>query len=279
MILIDNNQLLIANIFQSVKYSQNGVLDVGLLRHMVLNSYRMHVVRFKEEFGNIVICHDSKHCWRKGIFPQYKANRKKTQDASQQDWNQVYDMLNLLREEISDNFPWVNVKVDNTEADDIIAVLAKTYSPKEKVLIVSSDKDFQQLQRYKDVYQYSPNRKEMVVCNDPEGFLIEHIITGDSSDGVPNILSEDDVFVVEDKRQTPCGAKKIDTIKSNLGEWNTSSNWNRNQIMIDFTKIPDHIQEKIIHTYEHATVSNNNSFNYMVKHKLTKLMEHAQEFV
>ena len=279
MILIDNNQLLIANIFQAIKYSETDTLDVDLLRHMVLNSYRMHAVRYSEEYGKIVICHDSKNCWRKTIFPQYKANRKKTQTSSKEDWDVIYEMLNLLRGEISDNFPWMNIKVENTEADDIIAVLAKTFSSREKILIVSSDKDFQQLHRYANVNQYSPMKKSMIRCEDPEIFLLEHIITGDSSDGIPNVLSDDDVFIVEDKRQTPCGRKKIDTIRESLSDWSSTSNWNRNQILIDFTKIPDHIQERILHSYDTIQISKNNSFNYMVKHKLTNLLEHAHEFI
>ena len=72
----------------------------------------------------------------------------------------------------------------------------------EDILIISSDKDFQQLQSFGNIKQYSPAHREYLVCENPEWYLSNHIIRGDSSDGIPNILSDDDTFINPDKKQT-----------------------------------------------------------------------------
>ena len=158
-----------------------------------------------------MICHDGGKYWRKDVFPHYKANRKKSREKSDLDWNAVHGIMDRLYREVSVTFPYKNIKIEKVEADDIIAILCAKYHTEENIVIVSSDKDFQQLQKYPNVRQYNPMKKEFMKCEDPENFIIEHILKGDSSDGIPNILSDDDTFVVEDKRQKPCGKKKIKT--------------------------------------------------------------------
>ena len=221
MILLDNNQLVIASLFHAIK-SENGLTE-DLVRHLVLNMYRMYRKRFSAEFGEIIICNDGREYWRKNSFPQYKANRKKQRKSSSVDWSEFYGIMNVIQDEVIKTFPYKNLQINDAEADDIIAIISKHNHNNEKILIVSSDKDFQQLQRYENVYQYSPIIKDFLICEDPENFLLEHIIKGDSSDGIPNILSDDDVFVEENKRQKPCGKKKINTIKGELSEWTNSS--------------------------------------------------------
>ncbi|MBC8442605.1 MAG: hypothetical protein H8D80_00280 [Proteobacteria bacterium] len=276
MILIDNNQILIASIFQAIKYSD--ISDESLIRHMVLNSYRIYLNKFKNKYGEVVICHDSPDCWRKKEFPYYKINRKKSKDKSQHDWNAIFDCILKIKKEVELVFPWKNVSVQNTEADDIIAILTKHYHSTEPIVIVSNDKDFQQLQRYKNVKQYSPLKKSFIKCEDPEYYLMEHIIKGDSSDGIPNILSDDDVFFDENKRQKPCGVKKASKIIENLNEWNNTEKWKRNQTLVDFNKIPDDIEHNIIEAYTSCVPSDGKIYDYFIKNKLVKLLENIEEF-
>ena len=70
MILIDNNQVIIANLFSLLKH--NNELDENLLRHMILNTYRMYRKKFHNKYGELVICNDSRS-WRKDIFENYKS--------------------------------------------------------------------------------------------------------------------------------------------------------------------------------------------------------------
>ena len=169
------------------------------------------------------------------------------------------------------------IYLTHIEADDIIAVLTKAYHHQEKIMIVSSDKDFQQLQRYDNVSQYSLKTKGLLVCNDPEEFLLRHIIKGDSSDGIPNLLSDDDAFVNESKRQKPCGEKKVKAIMESLDTWLETSNWERNQTLVDFEKIPDWVQDKIIEEWESPVRSSRRElFPYFAEKRLKNLMENIE---
>jgi 5'-3' exonuclease len=277
MILLDNNQLVIASLFHAVK-SENGLTE-DLVRHLVLNMYRMYRKRFSAEFGEIIICNDGREYWRKNSFPQYKANRKKQRKSSSVDWSEFYGIMNVIQDEVIKTFPYKNLQINDAEADDIIAIISKHNHNNEKILIVSSDKDFQQLQRYENVYQYSPIIKDFLICEDPENFLLEHIIKGDSSDGIPNILSDDDVFVEENKRQKPCGKKKINTIKGELSEWTNSDNWNRNQRMIDMNMIPEEVESSILEEYAKEPIGKrSNMLDYFIQKNLKNLMGSIEEF-
>ncbi len=277
MILVDNNQIIIGSLFAQTKNGQEVSHD--LIRHMVLNTYRIMKNKFSREYGELVICHDSGDCWRKKFFPEYKANRKKQKKKSVIDWDGIFDIFHMIRTEVQENFPYKHMYIPHAEADDIIAILTKKYHTEEKVLIVSSDKDFQQLQRFPNVSQYTPLHKKMLICDNPLKFLTHHIIKGDASDGIPNILSDDDAFVNENKRQKPCGVKKIDVISGELEQWTTERNWQRNQTLIDFTYIPEEMQGEIVEMFETQEVSDRSKiFNYMITHKLKNLMEVVGEF-
>lgn len=280
MILLDNNQIILANLFHTVK--NNTDIQEDLLRHMVLNSYRLLRKHFRSEYGELVICHDSSNSWRKQYYAQYKANRAKAHDKSEFDWDMIYQILTKIRDEIRDTFPYKNMKVENTEADDIIAVLSQTYHTTEKILIISNDKDFQQLQRYPNISQYSTFKKKMLVCENPEFFLFEHVVRGDSGDGVPNILSDDDCFVNPDKRQNRLTQKTIDEIKSltDISSSKFSRNWDRNRTLIDFEMIPDNIRSRILEEYQKPSLVSDRSkvLSYMITNRLKNLIENIEEF-
>ena len=277
MIIIDNNQIIIASIFGNL---HNGEINENMLRHMVLNTYRMYRNKFKNKYGELVIANDSINCWRKDIFPYYKAKRRKDQTKSKFDWNDIYRVLDNIRTEVKEIFPYKNITVERAEADDIIAILARNYHTSENIMIVSNDKDFQQLQRYPNVHQYSPLKKTQLVCKDPEKFLLDHIIKGDVSDGVPNILSDDDVFITEDKRQSACGVKKIESIKEDLSLWKENKNWNRNNQLINLNMIPQHIEETVMEKYKKDKPKNTGKIlSYFMEKKLGRLMENLQEFI
>ena len=277
VILLDNNQLVIANLFQSIKYDPN--INEDMVRTLMLNTYRMYRSKFQDKYGELVICHDGGRYWRKDIFPQYKASRSKNQKASDVDWDRIHEVMNMIHQEVVENFPYKNLKIRTVEADDIIAILCEKYHSDENIVIVSNDKDFQQLQRYSSVSQYSPTKKQFLKCENPEEFLTYHILKGDSSDGIPNILSEDDVFVDPDKRQKPCGDKRISEMKENLTEWTSTDKWERNQKLIDFNMIPDNIRELVLEEFEKEPIGNrSNILNYFIDKKLKNLMVNIEEF-
>ena len=200
-------------------------------------------------------------------------------NKSKVDWTSVFSAMDVIRNEIKENFPYKNIRVERTEADDIIAILCQEYHEKENIVIISNDKDFQQLQVLPNVEQYSPTKKKFLVCENPEEFLLNHIIKGDSSDGIPNILSDDDVFMVENKRQTPCGVKKMSQIVESIEEWKEKDNWKRNKKLIDMNEIPEEYKEKIINEFETSVDTNrSNLLNYFIENKLKNLMANIGDF-
>lgn len=282
MILVDLSQVMVSTIMAQLNGKQADI-DEELLRHMVLNTIRMNRTKFKEEYGEIVICCDSGNVWRKDVFPYYKARRKTERDASQLNWNQFFEAMNKIRDELRDFFPYKVIKVDKAEADDIIAVLVKEYHPQEKIMILSGDKDFQQLQQYRNVFQYNPVLKKQLRCNDPEAFLLEHILKGDAGDGVPNVLSKDAVFV-DNVRQTPMTAKRMALFTSGepskVMDPETYRNYMRNANLIDFAGIPEYISTKVLEQFNNPDGATDRTqlFNYFIAHKLKNLMDTLGEF-
>tara|TARA_B100000242_G_scaffold53991_1_gene32429 strand:+ start:16896 stop:17750 length:855 start_codon:yes stop_codon:yes gene_type:complete len=284
MIIMDYSGIALASIII------NKTFEESLIRHMILNSIRMYRSRYVDEYGEIVLACDGPNNWRRSAFPQYKANRKKGRDESTFDWNEAFRILHLVREEIKENFPYKVIHIDQCEADDIIGTLVDLKSDvpinPEPIMIVSSDRDFVQLQRFPNVKQYSPILKKEVVESNPRLFLQTHIIKGDKGDGVPNILSEDNVFV-EGFRQTPMSKKKIDNIIEDLddGELLYAASWYRNYCrnkkLIDLTETPNDLKRQIINSFEEQDPWPNkgNVFPYLVSKNCNELIKSVQEFV
>jgi len=293
MILVDMNQVCISNLMVSLTTTVTNVSE-GLVRHMVLNSLRSYRNKFYKDYGELVLCYDSKHYWRRREFPFYKGTRKKDREKSNLDWNEIFEVLNMIRDEIRDHLPYKVVEVDGAEADDIIATLVKeqghinirlqnNMQPPQKVLILSGDKDFQQLQKYKFVSQYNPIQKKFIQCEDPKAYMLEHILKGDRSDGIPNFLSDDDTFVAN-KRQRPMSKIKLARwVEQDTMDFCTTkellANYHRNQRLIDFDCIPTEVTNNIINTFENTeTPARGKMYPYFMKHALNEMLDHITEF-
>ena len=281
MILIDYNAIAISNVV-----TQKLDIDENLIRHMILNSIRMYRTKYKDKFGEIVICTDGRHNWRASVFPPYKYKRKDARKESKMDWNELFRITNMVLEEIKENLPYKVVEVDDCEADDIIGELCRytneEFGKYENILIVSSDKDFAQLQTMKNVNQYSPIKKGFIKESNPRKQLWELVLKGDTSDGVPNVLSGDQVFV-EGVRQTPLRQKVIDQLiddPKSMGD-DVYRNYQRNKRLIDLSETPDLIKEKIINSFEDQNPIDNKTkvFPYLVAKKCRMLLESVGDFV
>ena len=276
MILIDFSQTIIAGLMAQLKVN-DGEMSEDLLRHMIINSLRNYQKRYAEEYGEMVLCTDAANPWRRDFYPNYKANRKKARDNDDMDWTLIFDTLHKVKMEIKENFPYRYMYVENAEADDIIAVLCKTTD--EKVLIVSGDKDFQQLHKYDYVQQWSPNLNKFVVQDRPEEFLKEHTLRGDKSDGIPNILSNDNCMV-EGIRQTPLRKPVFDAYMRMTIEKDDKyyRNYLRNQTLIDFDFIPEDVESSIIEEYQNTEVVEGKVFDYLRVHRLDDLLNNVEDF-
>ena len=280
MIIVDLSQVMLSNLMMQLGNHTNAQIEESMVRHMVLNSLRSYKMKFSDEFGELVISCDNTNYWRKQAFPYYKANRKKNQEKSEMDWKAIFECLNKIRAELKEYFPYRVVDIESAEADDIIATLVKNADAEDKVLILSGDKDFIQLHKYSNIKQYDPVRKKWINHDNPTRYLIEHILKGDSGDGVPNVLSSDNCFVIGE-RQKPLTAKKILNIIENIDslEGPLYRNYQRNKKLIDLTEVPAEIANKVLESYQaQENKGRDKMFNYFIANKLKHLMEHIGEF-
>ena len=280
MILIDMNQIAVANLMMNLKMNKNKTIDENMVRHMILNSIRMYRTEHRNEYGEVVLTWDSKHSWRRDYFPEYKASRRKGREESNLDWDDIFATLNKIRNEIKENFPYKYLEVFGAEADDIIGFLCQE-NRDEKIMIISGDKDFIQLQKYPNVTQWSPITKKQVNGFDPTIYLKEHILKGDTSDGVPNILSPDNTFV-DGLRQRPLSRKKIQSwLLGGGSDWNdeVKRNFQRNSTLIDLSRTPEELKNQIRLEYNNAPYGDRSKLlNYFMQNKLKELTENIGEF-
>ena len=283
MILIDYNQIALSNIIVQKLNDEN------MIRHMILNSIRMYNKKYRDQYGQMVICCDGMNTWRKQYFPQYKAARKKNRDnQTDTDWPEIFRILNLVRDEIRENLPYKVIHLEGCEADDVIGTLAlqtQEFGKDEPVKIISSDKDFIQLHRFKNISQFSPMQKKEVTDKNPHIYRFNHIIKGDAGDGVPNVKSADNVFVEEGLRQTPIRAKQVEEWLDNseklseVMDTEVYRNYQRNKKLIDLTEIPENISEMIINTFNDSKKPMQmKALNYLIKKRCNLLIESVEEF-
>ncbi len=288
MIIVDLNQVMISNFMAQVGTHTNIQIEEGLIRHMVLNAIRAFNVKFGKEYGEMILACDDRNYWRRQIFPYYKAHRRKARDESDIDWNTVFESLNRIRSELKEYLPYPVIQADGAEADDIIGTLVHKHgkyicsASDQKILILSGDKDFVQLQSYSNVEQYDPVKKKYIKNKDPEKFLYEHIIRGDKGDGIPNFLSPDNCIVVGE-RQKSVATKKLEVwLTQKPEEYCNESmlrNFNRNKQLIDLTHIPDWVRENVLKEYDaQKDKGRQHMFNYFIKFKLKGLMESINDF-
>jgi len=287
MIIVDLNQIMISNLMVQINGRQAVELSEDLVRHMVLNSLRGHNKKFRKEYGEMVIACDSKNVWRREVFPNYKAGRKANREKSDHDWNAIFSMLGNIRNEIRDFLPYKVIELETAEADDIIATLVRRTLNRiqpnhlKKILILSGDKDFIQLHN-EWVKQYNPVLNKYVGKDEnPTLYIKEHILKGDRSDGIPNVLSDDNVFI-EGRRQKPLSRKKIDSWLEEVLMTMTEEeekNYNRNRKLIDLNCIPQELEDKINNEFDNVKVATRDKIlNYFIKNKLKTLIEVIDEF-
>lgn len=281
-ILVDLSQVLISA-YTANTTLRNEEADPLLIKHMVLNSILSYNKKFKRTYGNIVICCDSAPYWRKNIFPHYKANRKKDIESSSFDWKGIFNCLELMKKELQEFFPYKVIEVASAEADDVIAILSQYIE--EDNIIIGGDKDYAQLLKYDNVEQYSTRTKKIVQIDNPEEFLQELIIRGDKDDGIPNIKSDADTFVNPKKRSASMMKKDIESWKKMKNPRHFCAtrqmlrNYYRNKKLIDFTRIPKSLQQRIRDEYDNVEQGDKTLLQtYLMQNKMRNLLSDMNNF-
>ena len=275
------NQIALASVMMQLRMDETTEVSEDMVRHMILNSIRNYVMQFKSDYvesdADVILAWDSKHYWRRDYYPQYKASRRKGRQESDLDWNEIFGVTNKIRDEIKENLPYKSVEVYGAEADDIIAIVSNSY---DKVMIVSSDKDFIQLHK-ENIKQWSPVTKQEVNGHDPDTYIKEHVLKGDSGDGVPNVLSPDHTFT-DGLRQKPLGKKRIEKmINENMSNWDdeVKRNYQRNYKLINLKNIPKDIESNIVDEISKSSCGDRSKLlNYFTVNKLKTLTENIGDF-
>lgn len=282
MLILDLNQVMLSNLMVQIGNHTNAEVDENMVRHMILNTIRSLNAKFRGEYGELIIAADGANSWRRDYFPYYKANRRKSQQTSELNWASIFECMNKIRAELKEFFPYRVIHIERVEADDIIGTLVNEYRSLIPIMILSGDKDFNQL-HHDGVKQYDPTRKKMIECEDPDLYLEEHILRGDKGDGIPNVLSSDNCFVVGERQKT-LTQKKIDALIE-LGlhgkfDHENYRNYMRNSRLIDLRFTPAEYKEKILASYnEQADKSGDQIMKYFINNRLKNLMEHMGDFV
>ena len=282
MILVDYSGIAMGALF-----ARGGGDEEPLIRHFILNSLRMYNVKHRDEYGKMIVCGDG-GSWRKDYYPEYKASRKTNRDKDSRDWDKIFNTFTNVRNEIAEHLPFDVIHEFGVEADDIIATLVQEtqeFGKHEPIMIISADKDFIQLHKHSNVKQYSPITRKMVSHEDPVLYLREHIFRGDAGDGVPNVLSSDDTFIDENKKQTPLSKKKIQTWLDdydnleNVMPSQAYRNYQRNKKVIDLEEIPQEVKTKILDKYNSLKPTPNmKALNYLIVNRMNNLVESVGDF-
>lgn len=280
-------------------------------KFIMLNSIKKN--KLKHNPSEFVICADS-FSWRKKIFPFYKGRRAKIKEESKIDYVQFMEKYNEFLEEIDKYFPYKVLKVNGAEADDLIAIISETFKTDfDRVIIASNDKDFRQLIR-DNIHLWNLRDEKFIQINDRQEYLVSHILSGDSGDDVPNVRSDDDVFIVDGKRQKPCGPKTIVKIlQEGIESWfetqwakeiaadeklkgkpnyqNLKSkpnqlkrNWKRNKKLIELSRssIPTGLWNVVVEKYnklENKKSNYSSIVGYLTKKRFRQLINDANMFM
>ena len=251
---------------------------------MILNSLRFNRQKFHREFGELIICADDKNYWRRQVYAYYKAGRRKNREESELDWNSIFQALNKIRDELKEFFPYRVIQIETAEADDIIGTIVHAEGEQlntgsNPILVLSGDKDYIQLHKYANVKQYDPTRKRWISNSNPELYLHEHILKGDKGDGVPNVLSPDNTFVMNIRQRPVTKKRLLEWADINNMNEEVKRNYMRNRSVIDLELVPDRIKAEIMEKYTADNPKDRSQLlNYFIKNKLRNLMESISEF-
>lgn len=295
---MDLSQVLLATMMAQIGNHKNAEITEDMFRHMSINSIRYNKVKFGAEFGELVIATDSRNYWRRQAFPYYKGMRKEGREQSELDWTAIFEMMEHVTDEIKAFLPYKVISVNGAEADDIIGVACAKYGKylgsSDPILVLSGDKDFAQLHKYTNVKQYSPAQKKWVRIDDAEDYLKEHIIRGDRGDGIPNVLSDDDTFMLK-KRQSTLTQKRMSILKKSIvideeGKIFVAKidpiitdsvvrNIHRNKMLVDLRSTPEVVRKSIEELLEAPNEKDrSNLLPYFMDKGLRHLVEHLSEF-
>jgi transcription initiation factor IIE alpha subunit len=112
--------------------------------------------------------------------------------------------------------------------------------------------------------------------------MIEHVVKGDSGDGIPNIMSADDVFMKGERQKSVSSKRLQEFVDNGFIACKTDEerrNWQRNTTLVNFKHIPEDIKQTVMEAFEvKPKADKNDVMNYLIKHKCRNLLNEIEEF-
>lgn len=216
-------------------------LTKGLIIHKTLMNISFAYNKYKAK-GLLIAC-DNRNVWRREIYPEYKAQREVNRDEHYKDTRECIEEIQRFFEECT-TVPVI--QAPNSEADDVIAITTRAVTeshPNTQMVIMSDDRDFMQLID-NNVRLYSPRNRGERENEDKEYDLFVKCIRGDNSDNITSAYP-----FVRETRLKKAWEDKTEMI--NLMETVTKhgihvgETFKRNQSLINFDFIPQHIEDSI----------------------------------
>lgn len=254
--------------------------------HLVFTNVLYTAQKFGAWTGNpMVMALDSKPYWRTKYyadnrlkfaeyknpkFEKYKGNREKDDTIP---WDAIYQVYTSVMVSLRDFSDFFVVGVDGAEADDVIAVATKHYSALgQDVIVVSSDKDFKQLNRPPHVKVWDPIKKMFIPTMNIEHWKRVHALMGDKGD---NILA------VKPKVGPKTAEKMAPDLDYHLQtDPELRERYEFNRTLTDFDRIPEDITKAIVEKIE-SQGYNYNAMSLLKAFKefrLSKVAENVHRF-
>lgn len=289
LLVIDVSNIAVATLTANFNPKTQDQINHDIVRHIVLDTIRYNVMKFKAEYPDIVLAFDDNKYWRSGVAPYYKKRRAADKDKSDWDWTRLSGFLNPTYDEVRLNLPYHGIRVDFAEADDVIAVVTEyAVSKGKRVMVVSADSDFPVLQRLAGVRQWSPTQKKFITpkYGSPRNDLRMKIIKGDKKDSIACIKMRSDYIVskVEGERAPQIRAAELeawleaeDPTVGMPEEW--AERYRENEKLRDFKFIPKDIANNILEAYNSPKIGNKSKMQkYFTEHKLMRMFEKISDF-
>jgi len=276
VILIDFNNLAYRTYFVKDVHQDEENPNIKLWRFLLIDNiykslYKINNVR------SIILAIDDYISWRKVYWGRYKESRKVHRATqSRVDWQFFFKSMNELIDDIKDGLPFIPLKVQSAEADDIIAVICMDKT-EDDYIIISNDEDFLQLTGLPNVMLYCPNKERYLRTEKPEDFVTKLCLMGQS---------KDDIFNIKTPLDWPVGTRKPifgermlskvldEGVEKWLKENNLEERYKANQMLVDFKKIPQIIRKRILEAYEtYELPSPDNMYTFFNKNKMQSYIE------
>ncbi|UNA02346.1 RNaseH [Serratia phage SP1] len=297
-LLFDMSQIALAAALQN--FEDKEPVSTTMVRHIVLNSIKYNLKKFRAKYPNVILAFDNHEggYWRRKYGWYYKKTRAEGREESQWDWEGYFTAMNKLVEEFPRFMPYYSLSIPGVEADDTIGVLTERLALQgHPIMIVSSDGDYTQLHKFKEVKQWSPMHKKLVHVKNGSARmdLFHKLLKGDRKDSVASVRVRNDFWARRiDGERTPAMKAKViedcaaadgyDQIESILKEaypkdLNLIERFKENEIMIDMSKMPTDIKQSILDKFEQYNLApRSRIYSYFVKCGLAKLMNNINEF-